>query len=93
VVVLEPDAEHGVGQKLNDLAAHFKEFFFGQKYASRVSASKSGGAFTLQCAKREGGRQAAASTKPSWVSRSEKSSPEQCANLVDSCLRKQRREP
>jgi hypothetical protein len=89
VIVLEPDAEHGVGQKLNDLAAHFKEFFFGQKYASRVSASKSGGAFTLLRAKREGGRQAAASTVPRWGPRGSKSSAEQCMNLVDSLPQQQ----
>ncbi|WP_380926329.1 hypothetical protein [Sphingomonas leidyi] len=31
VIIFEPDAEHCVGQKLNDLTPHFKQFFFGQK--------------------------------------------------------------
>ena len=30
VVVLQPHAEHGVGQKLHHLAAHFEQFFFCQ---------------------------------------------------------------
>src|SRR3954465_11018123 len=36
--ILEPDAKHGVGQKLNDLAAQFEKFFFGQKCLVNVSA-------------------------------------------------------
>jgi hypothetical protein len=82
VIILEPDAEHGVGQKLNDLTAHFKEFFFGQKYASRVNASKSGGAFTLPRMKREGGRQIAVSNVPRWGARPAKSSAEQALALA-----------
>ncbi|VVT10881.1 conserved hypothetical protein [Sphingomonas sp. EC-HK361] len=30
VIILEPDAEHRVGQKLDHLAAHFEELFLGQ---------------------------------------------------------------
>jgi hypothetical protein len=41
VVVLQPDAEHGVGQKLHHLTAHFEKFFFSQtmprEYAGRAA--------------------------------------------------------
>src|SRR4051812_32291294 len=55
VIVLEPDAEHRVGEKLHNLSAHFKQFFFRQKSASLVSARLNGGAFTPARSKREGG--------------------------------------
>ncbi|CCW17822.1 hypothetical protein EBBID32_21710 [Sphingobium indicum BiD32] len=29
MIILKPDAEHGVGEKLHNLSAHFKQFFFG----------------------------------------------------------------
>jgi hypothetical protein len=30
VIILKLHAEHGVGQKLHHLAAHFEQFFLGQ---------------------------------------------------------------
>ncbi|MGK6354948.1 hypothetical protein ACMGDH_06935 [Sphingomonas sp. DT-207] len=53
MIILEPDAEHGVGQKLNDLTTHFKQFFFGQKYASQAERQQKV-AVPLLCPARKG---------------------------------------
>src|SRR4051812_8795869 len=56
MIVLEADAEHGVGQKLDHLAAHLEQFFLG--HLSSVPKPLTGGGLTARA--RKGKRAAAA---------------------------------